>query len=103
MAEVRVDAVDILDWNYLVQIGVYLDRNEIKTLHQAIQVFAYAFTSIGDTESQNRLLAEWIQNATYLQSTETAEEILHALADYSRADLDLLRKFAKQNGVRLRR
>jgi hypothetical protein len=103
MAEEKIDAVDIFDWDYLVQIGAYLDRNEVKTLYHAIQVFAYAFTSMSESENQNRLLAEWIQNATYLQSSETAEEILCALARHSRANLDLLRRFAKQHGVRLKR
>jgi hypothetical protein len=103
MAEEGIDAVDIFDWDYLVQIGMYLDRDEVKTLYQAVQVFAYAFTSTSDTESQNSRLAEWIQNATYLQSPETAEEILRALARSSHANLDLLRKFAKEHGVRLKR
>jgi hypothetical protein len=99
MAQEKIDAVDVLDWDYLVQIGAYLDRGEVKTLYQAIQVFAYAFTSTSDTENQNRRLAEWIQNATYLQSPETAEERLRGLARCSRANLDLLRKFAKRHGI----
>ena len=103
MAQGNIAAVDIFDWRYLVQIGVHLEQEEIENLDQAVQVFAYAFTSLDQTEDQNRLLAEWLQDATYLQSPETAEEIMLALAERTRGNLDLLRQFAKQNGVRLKR
>ena len=98
-----INAADIFDWDHLVQIGTYLERNEIRTLEDAIRVFAYAFTSLANVADQDRLLAGWIQRATYLQSRDTPEEILAALADHTHGRLKLLREFAKQNGVRLKR
>ncbi len=98
-----INAADIFDWDHLVQIGAYLERNEIRTLEDAIKVFAYAFTSLANVADQDRLLAEWIQRATHFQSRNTSEEILAALASHAHGDLELLRKFAKQYGIRLKR
>jgi len=60
-------------------------------------------TSLANLADQDRLLAGWIQRATYLQSRDTSEEILAALADHTHGRLKLPREFAKQNGVRLKR
>ncbi len=101
--EEKVDAVDIFDWDYLVQIGVKLELSQVRGFRDAVRLFAYDFTSLARTENQNQILADWLQRATYLQSAETAEEVLACLAAETRADLDRLRRFARQNGVRLRR
>ncbi len=101
--EHEVDAVDVFDWNHLVEIGVNLDLAQVRNLADAVRLFAYAFTSVSKIEDQNRMLAEWLGRATYKQSAETAEAILASLAAYTRANLELLRTFARQNGVRLRR
>lgn len=103
MAQEKINALDVFDWDYLCKIGVNHSRHEIRTLQHAVEVFAYQLTSMQDQEQQNRLLSCWIQNATFLQSTTTAEEVLSALARYTRANLEVLRRFAKQNGVRLKR
>ncbi len=38
MAQEKIDAIDIFDWDYLVQIGTPLECNEIKTLYQAVLI-----------------------------------------------------------------
>lgn len=101
--EETLDAADIFDWSYLVEIGVQLDLSEIRSFPDAIRMFAYSFTSAAKTEHQNQMLADWLRRATHLQSPETAEEVLAALAVHTKADLELLRRFARQNGVRLKR
>ena len=103
MAQNMIDAADIFDWDHLVRIGTYLENSQILTLNDAIRAFAYGFTSLANLADQNRLLAEWIQRATHLQSRATAEEILAVLANHGHGNLELLRRFAKQNGVRLKK
>ena len=103
MAEENLDAVDVLNWEYLVKIATFFEEWEVKHLHQAIRTFAYGFTSTDSVEKQNSLLACWLENATHLQSAETAEEIVSTLAELTCSDLQSLRRFAKQNGIRLKR
>src|SRR5579859_899334 len=103
MGEPKIDAADIFDWDRLCEMAAYMELNEVRTFMDAVRMFAYAFTSTARVDDQNTLLADWIRNATHLQSRETAEAVLAALAEQAYGDLDLLRDFAKQNGVRLRR
>lgn len=103
MGESKIDAADIFDWDYLCKIAESMETSEVKTLADAVRFFAYAFTSTGRMEEQNRLLASWILNATYLQSRKTADEILAALATEAHGDLDLLREFASQIGIKTKR
>lgn len=102
MPQEKIDAADVFDWDYLVRIGAPLELDEITNLDQGIQAFAYSFTSLASAEDQNRLLAEWLQAATHLQSKETNEEIVCSFAVRTNANLNLVRKFAKQNGIRLK-
>ncbi len=101
--EQKVDAVDIFDWDYLVQIGANLELKEVRNFSDGIRLFAYIFTSAAKVEHQNRLLADWLRDATHLQSIESAEEVLATVAERLRGNLELLRRFGRQNGVRLRR
>jgi hypothetical protein len=98
-----IDAVEIFDWDYLVEIGLHLEPYEIETVYHAAQFFAYSFTSTGNTQEQNRVLLKWIELATFNQSRDTAEDILLEVATATKANLPLLRLFAKQNGIRLKR
>ena len=75
MGQEKIDAAEVFNWDYLVTIGAYMDKPEISTLDDAVRVFAYAFTSTANPEEQIRLLSEWLRDATYGQSRETAEEI----------------------------
>ncbi len=63
--------------------------------------FAYDFTSTADENVRDQLLSDLIQNGTYKQSKETAEEVINVLASDLQSDRKALRKFAKQIGVRL--
>lgn len=101
--EQKVDAVDVFDWSYLVQIGTISEPWQVQGFADAVRLFAYLFTSAAKIEQQNQLLADWLRGATHLQSAETAEEILATIAKHMRGNLELLRRFARQNGVRIRR
>ena len=101
--ELKIDAADIFDWDRLCEMAAYMELREVRTFMDAVRMFAYTFTSTHRVDDQNTLLADWIRNATHLQSRETAEEVLAALAEQAHGDLELLREFAKQNGVRLKR
>lgn len=103
MGDPKIDAADIFDWDRLCQMAAYMELHEVRTFTDALRMFAYAFTSTPRVGDQNAQLADWIRNATHLQSRETAEEVLAALAEQLHGDLGLLREFAKQNGVRLKR
>jgi hypothetical protein len=101
--EQKVDAVDIFDWNHLVQIGTISEPWQVQGFADGIRLFAYLFTSTAEIEHQNQLLADWLGDATYLQSADTSEEILATVAKHMRGNSELLRRFAKQNGIRIRR
>jgi hypothetical protein len=101
--EQKVDAADIFDWNHLVAIGTISELSQVQNFADASRFFAYIFTSAAKIEDQNRLLADWLRDATYLQSADTTEEILAKVAEHMRGNLDLLRSFARQNGIRIRR
>jgi hypothetical protein len=101
--EPKIDAVDVFDWDYLVRIARFLELHALRKVEHAIQLFAYRFTAMASVEDQNRFLYEWIRDATHLQSREGAEEILAVLAKHAHGSIDLLRIFAKQNGIRLKK
>jgi hypothetical protein len=101
--QASIDAADIFDWEYLAEIGEKLDLSEVRTLGDAVRLFAFDFTSASKTEHQNAILADWLRRATHLQSAETAEEVLKCLALSTKGELKLLRRFARENGVRIRR
>ena len=80
-----------------------MDLEEVQTLADAVRLFAYHFTSASKIQDQNAILADWLRRATHLQSAETSEEVLACLAAHTKGDLELLRRFARENGVRTRR
>jgi hypothetical protein len=100
MPENMLDAADILDWDYMCKISELVERP--KNWSDGAKRFAYRFTSCGDVEGQNRMLADLLLNATYKQSVEAAEEVINALCISLRADREKLREFAKRLGIKLK-
>ncbi|HKM91409.1 MAG TPA: hypothetical protein VJX29_12415 [Candidatus Acidoferrales bacterium] len=103
MTEQKKRAADILDWEHLCRLAEYVEPSRVRRWEQALRVFAYAFTSTADVERQDQLLAELLQNATVHTSIASAEEVVAKLAKDTNSDVVLLREFARQCGVRLRR
>ena len=99
----KLSAADVLNWDYLKKIGEYLDPSERPDPSKALRGFAYAFVSTGSEEIRDEMLAEILLNATRWSSVEANEEYVAWLARMLKSDLVLLRSFAKQVGVRLRR
>ena len=101
MPESTLDAADILDWDYMCEISELVEYP--KNWSDGAKRFAYRFTSCGDVEGQNTMLADLLFNATYKQSTEAAEEVIDALCKSLGADREKLRGFARQIGIKLKR
>jgi hypothetical protein len=93
-------ASDVLNWDHLVRIAAK-PEGRTDTSEKAIAGFAYDFTSTADESVRDQILSDLIQNGTYKQSRETAEEVIKALAGRLQSDRRELRKFAKQIGIRL--
>jgi hypothetical protein len=98
----KLDAVDVLDWDYLCKISEFVEHPKDWN-RGGVQRFAHRFTSVSEVEAQNAMLADLLNNATHLQSLEAAEEVIKALAKSLHADRGKLREFAKSIGVRLKR
>jgi len=101
MTENNLDAVDAVNWEYLCKIREKFDPPKSK--QEIFENFAWELTSIPRKEHQTLFLAWWLQNATYLQSAETNEEVIATVASIFNSDLNKLREFAKQQGIRLKR
>jgi len=97
----KLDACDVLNWDYLVKIAVKAER-PARNLQEALTGFAYDFTSTSDDEIRNDMLKDFLRRATDNTSRTSAEEVIKCLSGHLRSDHQLLRKFAKQCGVRLR-
>jgi hypothetical protein len=59
----KLDAVDVLNWDYLVEIGEYIEGDSHRP-EIAIKGFAYAFTSTASEEHRNQILEDIIRNST---------------------------------------
>ncbi len=103
MTQAGIRAVDVLDWEHLCRLAEYVEPSRVKHWEQALKVFAYAFTSTADADRQDAILADLLRNATVHTSIASAEEVVAKLAKDTKSDVVLLREFAKQCGVRLRR
>jgi len=102
MGKKTLDAVDVLNWEYLARIGeIVPDRASDPEM--AFRGFAYDFTSTASEEIRNQMLVEILKNATFRTSVEANEEFVAHLANRFRSDQALLRQFAKENGIRLKR
>jgi hypothetical protein len=98
----KLDAIDILNWDYLVKIGEFIEPDDL-TAPEAIRAFAYSFVSTASDEVRQAMLTSILVNSTRWCTTETNEEYVAWLARMLKSDLKLLRDFARQVGVRLRR
>jgi len=98
----QLSASDVLNWEYLVEIG-QKPEGIARDLVQALAGFAYDFTSTANEDARNLLLHDLLKNGTDHQSKETADAFIKAVAYHFHSDLQTLRRFAKQIGVRLPR
>lgn len=96
----KLDAEDILDWNYLCQIGELIE--EPRTWSDGAKLFAYQFTSASSTEARNTMLQDLLLNATYKQSSETIRDVICALAKTLRANEEGLEDFARRIGIKFK-
>lgn len=102
MTKPRLDAIDVLNWDYLREIAAEHPELVFTTdIDRALEKFAFAFTEAVDTQDQNEILAQLLENATFGQSKKANEETVECFADILRTDSLLLREFAKQVGIRL--
>ena len=97
-----LNAIDVVNWDYLTEIAEYVE-GRVSSPAQALRGFAYAFTSTADESIRNQMLTDLLRNATDHCSREAAEEFIERLAMLLRSDHKLLRQFARESGVRLRR
>ncbi len=103
MAKKRMlDAADVLNWDYLVEIAEYVE-GKAGTPWMALKGFAYAFTSTAKEEIRNQMLRDLLFNATCRGSKDDAEELVARLAYHLKSDHGLLRQFAKERGINLKK
>lgn len=103
MKKARLSAVDVLNWDYLREIGDYYDPSGVSDPSAGIRAFAYSFVSTSSEEIRDTMLANILLPPTRWASKEANEEYVVWLARALKSDLELLRRFAKQVGVRLLR
>ena len=94
-------ACDVLNWDYLVEIGEKPEGEIRNVFVRALREFAYDFTSTKDEDVRDQLLRDVLKRGTDHVSRESAEELLKTIATHLHSDRNALRKFAKENGVRL--
>lgn len=100
----KLDAVSVLNWDHLCKIAEPLDDDlKAYTSEQAQKAFAYGFISTADDEIRNSMLVSILKNACTGMSAETNEEFVARLTTLFQCDLQLLRQFAKENGIKLKR
>jgi hypothetical protein len=73
--EPKLNAVDVLNWEYLVKIGEFLEPDHKPTPDEAIKGFAYSLVSTGSEEIRDTMLTSILLNATRWSSAEKNEEL----------------------------
>jgi hypothetical protein len=63
MADKKLDAIDIVNWDYFVEIAEYPAERPCNA-DQAVKGFAYDFTSTAKEEVRNQMLVEILRNGT---------------------------------------
>lgn len=96
-------ACDVLNWDCLVELSQYSDPAATRDTTEIIGVFAYTITKTGDEDERDRILTNLLRNSTYGSRPDDNEIFLLFLAGRTKSELEPLRKFAKQVGVRLKR
>lgn len=106
MSQEKLNAIDVVNWDYLVSISEYFDPQEVQknpSVDDGIKTFAYEFTSTADEEIRNRKLTDVLRNATAVSSVESSERVIKVFAYLLRCDETMLLEFAKQCGIKLPR
>lgn len=101
MKKAKLDAVDVLNWDHMRQIGE--DVPGIVDFASAMKQFAWDFTSTANTVEQNEMLESLLKCATFGHSNQANEDVIECISSFLKTDLEGLRTFAKARGVRLER
>lgn len=103
MNDNRIHAFEVVNPKHLETIARNIREEQIQDFDDAIRYFAYIFVSTDDISKQDRFLDDWVKNVTDHQSAETNEEIIETLNRNLGGDLQYLRAYCKQLGVKLKR
>lgn len=105
MKKPKLDAVDVLNWEYLVEISEHTeaDENGRASFDEALRGFAYSFTSTASEDNRNEMLRDILHNATCRNAKDTNEIFIAELSQILKCDYGLLRQFAKERGINLKR
>ena len=95
----KLNAVDVLDMEYLRTIARGHDLAYTTDPRTALQLFAYDVVEAADVEDQNEILRQLLARMTFGHSKETNMEVLRYLADKFHTDVRLIAEFAKQEGI----
>jgi hypothetical protein len=95
----RLNAVDVLNLDYLRTIARAHDLAYTTDPHAAFQMFAYDLIEAADVGDQNEILAQLLIRMTLGHSKETNREVLKYLAQKCHTDIRLIMEFAKQEGI----
>jgi hypothetical protein len=97
----KLDAVDVVNWEYFLEIAERLEPGErAANVAEGVRGFAYDFTSVADEEIRNEMLLEILKNGTCLGSIQACEDFIENTAAIFHCDAKLLRRFAKERGIR---
>ena len=100
----KLDACDALNWDYLTELSVSYDPDIARpTFSQALAKLAYDLTQTGNEDIRNQQFSEFLHALTDQTSTDSTEAVLDCLAKNLRCDIKKIRRFAKENGVKLKR
>jgi hypothetical protein len=96
-------ACEVLNWDRLVELSQYIDPDQVRQTTEVFAVSAYAITQTADEDVRDRLLTDILVRAAYGSRPENNQRFLVLLAEKTKSDLELLRRFAKQVGVQLKK
>jgi|SRR5580692_10443583 hypothetical protein len=100
----KLNAVDVVNLDYLRSIAQPHESTVWTTdFERALEIFAFNFLSVPDIDSQDAVLRILLENATFGQSAESNEDTIQTFAYFIRTHPYLLRAFAKQEGILLKR
>jgi hypothetical protein len=100
----KLRACDVLNWEQLCAMSQYIDPALAQERTTDIfAVLAYTITSTGDEDKRDQILTSILLNSTYGSRPESNEAFLKLVADRTKSELEPLREFAKQCGVKLKR
>ena len=100
----KLNACDVLNWEYLVQVSAEYNPDVVNpTILDALAKLAYELTQSGDEAIRNQQFSEFLHRLTDNTSTDSTETALKLAAARLHCDLKMVRQFAKENGIKLKK